>query len=246
VVALTVQIILPILFIPVKTGRYKETAMITCPWCGTHYTAFQSNCNNCGGTLPLPAAEPPPTMEQAQMAAPPEIAMPPAPPRQVPKNYLTRLIWTDAGFITGFVFTLLGGIFTLVGLPMLVLSVLVVPMLIGLPFTAIGLLMLAGGIGLLAWRSNEAKKIIALLENGQVTRGQILEVTQNFNVRVNHRYPWTIRYGYQVNGNQHQGQISTFSMPGVAYQPNTPVPVLYAADAPSSSTLYPNALGYFD
>ncbi len=220
--------------------------MITCPWCGTHYVTFQSNCNNCGGTLPLPAVEPPPTAAQAETANPPEVAMPPTPPRQVPKNYLTRLIWTDAWFIVGFVFTLLGGIFTVISMPMLILSALVVPMLVGLPFAAIGLPMLAGGIGLMVWRSNESKKIIALLENGQATRGQILEVTQNFNVRVNHRYPWTIRYGYQVNGNQYQGQISTFSMPGVAYQPSMPVPVLYAAQTPSTSTLYPNALGYFE
>ena len=27
--------------------------MITCPWCGTHYLAFQSNCSNCGGALPV-------------------------------------------------------------------------------------------------------------------------------------------------------------------------------------------------
>ena len=29
--------------------------MVTCPWCGTNYLTFQSNCNNCGGALPVAA-----------------------------------------------------------------------------------------------------------------------------------------------------------------------------------------------
>ena len=48
--------------------------MITCPWCGTSYTTFRSNCKNCGGPLPPPAeatATPPPI---------PDLPEPPPPP----------------------------------------------------------------------------------------------------------------------------------------------------------------------
>ena len=44
--------------------------MITCPWCGTNYQSFQSNCSNCGGSLPLPI-EKPSEIPEAQIAAPP-------------------------------------------------------------------------------------------------------------------------------------------------------------------------------
>jgi hypothetical protein len=174
-----------------------------------------------------------------------EIAMPPAPPRQVPRNYLNRLVWTNAWFIVGFVFALLGGIFSLVGCATLPMALLVVPVFVGVPFALIGLAMLAAGVGLIVWRVQEAKKIVALLADGLATQGRIAEVTQNFNVRVNGRYPWTIHYSYQVGGSQYQGQVSTLSMPGVGYQPGMLVPVLYAAAEPAASTLYPNALGYF-
>ena len=222
--------------------------MITCPWCGTHYTAFQPNCDNCGGTLPLPTAAVPRMDDQAgapAAEAAAEVAMPPAPPRQVPRNYHNRLVWTDAWFIVGFVFTLLGSIFSLVGCATLPMVMFVAPLFVGIPFALIGIPMLATGIWLMVTRVKAADKTVELLANGLAVQGQIVEVTQNFHVRVNHRYPWTIRYSYQVGGSPYQGQVSTFSMPGMAYQPNTLVPVLYAADEPSASTLYPNALGYF-
>ena len=220
--------------------------MITCPWCGTHYTAFQSNCDNCGGTLPLPAAEPPRMDDQTAAAQPAvEIAMPPPPPRQVPRNYLYRLIWTNAWYIVGFVFALIGGIFSLMGCAMLPMGVFVIPVFISVPFALIGVAMLAAGIGLIVWQVQEAQKIVALLASGLATQGRIVKVTQNFNVRINSRYPWIIHYNYQVGGVSYLGQVSTLSMPGVAYRPGTRVPVLYHAAEPASSTLYPNALGYF-
>ena len=59
--------------------------MITCPFCGTNYQQFQSNCSNCGGPLPLPQVSRPaapgavqPRPAQVKPATP----QPPAPPEQ--------------------------------------------------------------------------------------------------------------------------------------------------------------------
>ena len=109
--------------------------MITCPWCGTNYAAFQSNCDRCGGPLPLPAD---PAASRAEGAPP----TPPPAPRQVADSYAWRLLVSDGWGVVGFIFTLLGAIFTLVGGG---LTLGVITAFVGLPFLLLGLVFLLGG-----------------------------------------------------------------------------------------------------
>ncbi|MGH2581874.1 MAG: hypothetical protein ACRDFQ_03135 [Anaerolineales bacterium] len=62
---------------------------ITCPWCGTNYTSFQTNCSNCGGTLPAPTeVHPPAEVKRGKI----ELQMPPAPPREISDTYARRIM----------------------------------------------------------------------------------------------------------------------------------------------------------
>ena len=80
--------------------------MINCQWCGTNSGLLQSNFHNCGGSLPLPS-EFVPVLDET--AAPNVIPMePPLPPRHIPKMVINRMLFTDAGAVTGCVFLLRG------------------------------------------------------------------------------------------------------------------------------------------
>ena len=54
---------------------FKELTMVICPWCGTNYTTFQSNCSRCGGPLtgPTPAET---SIKDDQVTMPPSSAAP--------------------------------------------------------------------------------------------------------------------------------------------------------------------------
>ena len=209
--------------------------MVTCPWCGTNYTSFQPNCDNCGGSLPLP----PETVPAASSVA---LATPPPPPRDVPRQAVWHILCSDGWAISGLVFSLLGLVFVVVGIP---LTVSVVAAFVGLPFGGLGLLFLGGGIAILVWRYQMAHRTVELLREGETTLGEIVSVTQNYHVRVNGRYPWTVEYDYEVNGRLYNGKVTTLSMPDLSRQPGSPVYVLYGPDDPDQGTLYPSPYGYY-
>lgn len=104
----------------------------TCPWCGTSYTTFRSNCRNCGGPLP------PPRQETAAPPPIPDIPEPPPAPRDFKNSFVWRNLLSDGWAIAAGVFTLLGVIFTLIGIPLILVVV-------GLAFVPLGLLFLAVG-----------------------------------------------------------------------------------------------------
>jgi hypothetical protein len=214
--------------------------MITCPWCGTNYEAFQSNCDNCGGSLPLPVETTPVSVEPKPAE---EIPLsPPLPPRKIPGKVMRRLLLTDAGMITGGIFLFIGAIFFIVGMA-LVLAIVTLP--VGLPFAGLGLIFLIIGGGLLIWRYENALQIVSILRNGLSSLGQITDVNQNYHVRVNGRYPWVIQYAYKVHGRAYQSRLTTLSQPDLSQQPGKAVYVLYLQEHPDKSTLYPSPYGYF-
>ena len=202
--------------------------MITCPWCGTNYLEFQSNCSNCGGSLPLPASSTP-----ARGEAPPE---PPPPPRRAPRNYALRIFLTNGWAIVGFVFTLLGGIFFLVGF---VLTIAIITAPFGIPFAFMGLGFLVSGIPLLIWRYTLAQKTVILFISGLAAPGEVLEAYENLYVRINDRHAWVITYSFQVDGEIFEGKVTTLRPPGSDLQPGSPVYILYMDEYPSQNTLYP-------
>jgi membrane protein implicated in regulation of membrane protease activity len=209
--------------------------MITCPWCGTNYASFQSNCDNCGGSLPLPAA-----MVRAPSTE--SLAAPPPPPRDVPRQVMWHILSTDGWSIAALVFSLLGLVFGLVGTA---LTISVIAAFVGLPFAGLGVLFLGAGIPILVWRYQVAHRTAEVLREGEATLGEIVSVRQNYHVRVNGRYPWTVEYRYEVYGREYGGRVTTLSRPDLSEQPGTPVYVLHMSDDPGQSTIYPSPYGYY-
>jgi hypothetical protein len=206
--------------------------MVICPWCGTAYAAFQSNCQRCGGPLLPPVTE----------SAPPAVAapspvMPPPPPRPISDSYLWRLLLTDGAVIPFAILGLMGLIFTLVGGA---LTLAIITAFVGIPFAILGLAFLGGAGALYYWRYGEAQKVVRVLRYGEAAVGQIARVEQNLVVRVNGRYPWTIAYGFQAGGRSYTGQVTTLYSPGPALQPERAACVLYLPTAPEVNGLYPH------
>lgn len=209
--------------------------MITCPWCGTNYVAFQPNCKNCGGQIPYSEEKP----ALAARPSPPEESalMPPPAPRLISNGYMWRLMMVDAWGIVGFVFGLLGSIFSFVGI---ILTIAIVTAFVGIPFALFGFLFLAAG-GAAAYHSyQKAQRTIQVLREGQAVQGQIVNLDQNYNVRVNGRNPWVISYQFNVHGQSYQGRVTTLNTPSAALQPGKPTCVLYLQNSPEHNALYPH------
>jgi hypothetical protein len=210
---------------------FKEKNMITCPWCGTSYTEFQSNCKNCGGTL-QPVQE---TTSPAVSTG--SIPVPPPAPREISTQYVWRLMMTDGWSIAALVFTLLGVIFGLVGAG---LTLGVVTAFVGIPFLALGFAWLMLGVSLAVWRYNRMLKVVEVLRDGVSATGRIIEVQENYSVRVNHRHPWVIRYQFQINGQTYSGEVSTLNLAGRDFQTGYDVRVLYLPVEPEWNCIYPH------
>jgi hypothetical protein len=207
---------------------------IVCPWCGTNYTAFQSNCRNCGGTIPAPkeTAERP-----ARRAAAGELQFPAAPPREIAPNYIWKLFAQDGWVISAGIFALLGGIFSVTGAG---LTIGVITAFVGLPFLGLGLLFLGGGGAVLYWRYQVAQDSVNVLKLGQAKEGEITALEPNYSVRINGRTPWNIRYTFSVDGKDYEGSTSTLNDPSYFMQAGSPAVVLYLPEKPESNQLYPH------
>jgi hypothetical protein len=200
--------------------------MITCPWCGTNYTTFRNNCVNCGGPLPLPAEEaaaPPPI---------PHIPEPPPAPRAFKGSFVWRKLLSDGWAIAAGVFLLIGAIFTLIGIPLILVVV-------GIVFVPLGLLFLGAGVPILIWRYNQAQQTLNVLRMGEAVLGTIVDISENVAVEVNGRHPWTITYGFQVDGQEYKGKTTTLRPVGFTHQVAQPMYVLYLPDDPAQNTIYP-------
>jgi hypothetical protein len=208
--------------------------MFICPWCGTGYLAFRSNCQNCGGPLLAGGQDGTSTLPGD------ELPIPPAAPRPISNRYLWRLLSTDGWSIAGCVFGVLGLVFGAVGAGLSVGAHAAATALVGIPFLALGLaFLIAAGISL-GWRYQEMKKVVGVLREGSPTRGRVTGVSENYSVRVNGRHPWVIGYEYQVDGTTYPGKVSTLNPPGQELQEGLPVTVLYLATHPARSSIYPH------
>jgi len=205
--------------------------MIICPWCGTNYPTFQSNCKNCGGLLQAVEviARLPISTEN--------IPMPPPAPRSISKSYVWRILLTDGWSIAAFVFGLLGGIFSLVGAGLIIG---IITALVGIPFLLLGFAFLGISGVVLNWRYKEMQKIVNVLRVGEATSGKIVEIQENYSVRINGRYPWVIRYQFQVNGQNYEGKVSTLNPVGENFQAGKAVCILYLQTAPQWNSIYPH------
>ena len=205
--------------------------MIACPWCGTNYMQFQSNCTNCGG--PLRAADQVNTVSTPS-AEPP---LPPPAPRPISGKYAWRLLSSDGWAIAGSVVGLLGVIFGAVGTG---LTLGIVTAFVGIPFVLLGVGLLGAGGAALIWRYQGAQKVVSVLRDGEAARGEIVEVRENYSVSVNGRHPWVIRYQFQANGAREEGAVTTLNAPAQQIQPGNAVSVLFLPSAPKWNSIYPH------
>ena len=208
---------------------------ITCPWCGTQYAAFQSNCRNCGGPLPAPAPVEAPPVPSSPDA--PALPAPPPPPRSIADSYTWKLLFADGVGIVAGVFAFIGAIFACVG-SVLVVGIVTAP--VGLPFALMGLVFGGGGGFFLRQRYLEKRRIVEVLRHGQAATGQIVNTTVNATVTVNGQHPWDIAYQFHVDGRDYEGQVTTLNPPGPQLQPGSAVHVLYMPAAPENNALYPH------
>lgn len=210
-----------------------------CPWCGTNYITFQSNCSNCGGTIPAPRKAtaspevnwpPPPEIRQRKLS------WPASPPRSVAPNYVWKLLGQDGWVITMSIFVLIGFIFTTVGGG---LTLGIVTAFVGLPFLGIGLLFLGGGVAVLYWRYQFAVQTAEVLKSGVAKEGEITSLEPNYSVRINGRMPWNVRYQFTVDGKQYTGSSSTLNNPELSH-PVGPAVILYLPENPEHNQIYPH------
>jgi hypothetical protein len=205
--------------------------MVICPWCGTAYISFQSNCDNCGGPLQaIDETTGSPDSNENLLAPPPT-------PRPISERYVWRLLSTDGWWIAALVFGILGVVFSLVGAG---LTLLIITAFIGIPFLLLGIAFLGAGGGVFAWRYQETRKVVDVLREGEATRGQIVEVQENYSVAINGRHPWVIRYQFQANGQDYKGAVTTLNQPGQQLQAGKAVYVLYLPLDPKWSSIYPH------
>ncbi len=203
--------------------------MVTCPWCGTNYLAFQSNCTNCGGPLQAVGENTPVSFETP--------STPPLAPRPISDRYVWRLLASDGWWIAALVLGILGLVVSLVGSG---LTAAVITAFVGIPFLIMGVPLLVIGGWVFLWRYQKAHKTVEVLLEGEATRGQILETQENYSVTVNGRHPWVIRYQFRANGEEHQGTVTTLNQPGQQLQAGKPVSVLFLPSAPQWSSVYPH------
>jgi hypothetical protein len=164
------------------------------------------------------------------------IAPPPA-PRLISGKYTWRLLFTNSWGIVALVFGLLGVIFGFVGAG---LTLVIVTAFVGIPFLFIGLIFLVVALGVGTWPYYRARQVVNVLRIGESTQGQIIDVQKDYSVRVNRQHPWVIRYQFQVNGQNYEGNVRTLNPVGASLQTGKTVCILYLPNAPQWNSIYPH------
>lgn len=225
-------------FLLVELGKvklnYNIFMIITCPWCGTNYTKFRPNCQNCGGPIPAPL---PITESKKSSSKSRKLVFPEKAPREISPNYLWRLIFADTWTISALIFGLIGGIFAVTGAG---LTIGIITAFVGLPFLGIGLLFLFAAVAVFVWRYQIAEKRVKVLKEGIAIEGEIVDVVENVNVRVNGRTPWKITYAFSLPEDIYEGTVTTLNLPGPQLTPGSPSVILYLEDNPQFNSLYPH------
>lgn len=209
--------------------------MVTCAYCGTTYKTFQPNCYNCGAALPVPAGAPGATADA--------LPAPPPPPRQLPRNYIWRVLSSNAGGIVGLVFSFLGLVFTFLGV-VLTLTLPAEARLVTLIFALLGTIFLIVGIVAVINSVRRARQLAALLRTGEAALGEIVDLYENSMVTINGAHPWRVTYRFSAEGRETEGEAQTLRRPGKAQQPGQPVYVLYKRGAPQHNTIYSDRFRY--
>jgi hypothetical protein len=82
--------------------------------------------------------------------------------------------------------------------------------------------------------------VVRVLREGSTTVGTICDLWQNMSVSINGRSPWVIEYDYRVEGRPYHGKVGTLARPAPTLVVGRPARVLYLADEPQWSSIYPH------
>jgi hypothetical protein len=111
---------------------------------------------------------------------------------------------------------------------------------VGIPFLLVGLILLVVALAVGTWRYMHASQVVNVLRTGESTQGQVTDVQKDYSVRVNRQHPWVIRYQFQVNGRDFEGDVRTLNSVGARLQTGELVWILYLPNAPQWNSIYPH------
>jgi hypothetical protein len=189
--------------------------MITCGWCNTHYTGWKKNCDNCGGPMP-----PPPGSDPG-----PE---PPDTPRKLPKGFAFRTLWSRNLLV------IIGGVFF--GGGALMSSLMLMAKTWAVLFPAF---FVVGGFFMFLHGRKVAKGILRAFRHGKAVAGKVYQVSLDTTQSINERHPWRLVYHFPVDGQNHEGVLTSYDSTVGTRGSGQPVWVLYVEDDLDQNTLYP-------
>lgn len=108
-------------------------------------------------------------------------------------------------------------------------------------FLVTGAVLAAVGLALGKWRATELRAREQLRSHGVTCEGVVIDIAQDFRVRVNRKHPWRVRYRYEVGGVQHEGADTSMDRP-VGLEAGDAVGLVYDAKDPGRSALKPLAV----
>ena len=119
----------------------------------------------------------------------------------------------DILFWLGLPYSIMGGVFAVIGLTVMILSR---EWIFGLCFGGIGLIFLVLGVIFLRRDHRRRQAARRLYENGRYIWGEVVELAPNYNIRVNNRHPYVAKIRY-VDG---AGIVHIFTSPNLYRYPD--------------------------
>jgi hypothetical protein len=146
----------------------------------------------------------------------------------LPNGFAFRVKWSRN------IMVIIGSIFFLVGGLMLAATLAAKAWIAVFP----GLFCLGGFFMFLNGRKT-AHGILHAFRNGIAVPGEIAEVSVDTTQSINDRHPWRLVYHFPVDGQEHEGVLTSFDSTIATRSRGQPVWVLYVPEDLEQNTLYP-------
>ena len=154
-------------------------------------------------------------------------------PRPIPSG--------TTGVAGGFVFLMVGGIFTAVASVMILagIAAALAGESAGLFFILFPMIHLTVGVSLLVYALRGRKLRREVVRSGEVALGRVDEVGIQHNVRINGRSPFRMTYSFDVAGTTYGGKHTTMNEALTSHRPHDRIWVLYDPADPSRNVEWP-------
>lgn len=184
---------------------------VTCGWCNTKIPppVAVTNCPNCGGTLPAVASA-----ERGEA--------PPPPPRELPKEFVQRLIfWKNVEVILGVIFLAIG-------------------IVMAIPSCGITLLLALLG-GFIFWHGySKASNRIEGLRKGIAAEGEIIWAGRDTSTSINNEHPYKVNFRFHgQDGKVYDGSKTSWDPQMSGHFEGEPIWVVYVPADPAKCCIWP-------